>query len=72
MPMSYLMDYDTDQDFARRTRFTKEGVQRLAARLDPYLSHETNRGLPLSVVDQVRGHTWVHQSQPNWLTPEKS
>ena len=52
-PRRNLFEYDTDSQFERRTRFTKEGVQRLAARLEPYLDHETNRGLPVSVVDQV-------------------
>ena len=53
LPRRNLFGYDTDRDFVRRTRFTKEAVQRLVARLEPYLGHETNRGLPVSVIDQV-------------------
>ena len=52
-PRRNLFQYDTDRQFVRRTRFTKEAVQRLAARLEPYLAHENNRGLPVSAIDQV-------------------
>ena len=52
-PRRDLFEYDNDREFERRTRFTKDGVRRLAARLEPYLGHETNRGLPVSVIDQV-------------------
>lgn len=43
----------SEVEFKKHLRFTKENVQRLALLLEPNLRRITNRGLPLSVLDQV-------------------
>ena len=44
-----------DYDFYRTTRFTKDGVRDLTARLEPHLEHENGRGMPITPLHQV-GH----------------
>ena len=41
-------------DFYRTTRFTKDGVRDLTARLEPHLDHETGQGVPLTPLHQVK------------------
>ena len=42
-----------DREFVETTRFTKERVEYMTERLDPYLSTQTQRGHPLTPLSQV-------------------
>ena len=48
-----LFDELTNEEFFSTTRFTKEGARRLTNLLEPHLSSETQRGKPLSPLEQV-------------------
>ena len=42
-----------DSDFYRMTRFTKDSVRDLKARLEPHLMHANDRGMPITPLHQV-------------------
>ena len=46
-----------DFDFYRTTRFTKDGVRDLTARLEHHLVHADGRGVPITPLHQVHKHT---------------
>ena len=48
-----FFDELTNEEFFSTTRFTKEGARRLTNLLEPHLSSETQRGKPLSPLEQV-------------------
>ena len=42
--------------FYQTTRFTKDGVRDLTARLEHHLEHENGRGVPIAPLHQVHKH----------------
>ena len=66
----FLVDV-TDLDFKRNFQFSKDGAVRLVELLGDHLTHEDNRGRPLTPVQQVRNSASKHMC-PTAANTDKS
>ena len=66
----FLVDV-SDWDFKKNFRFSKDGAVRLVELLGGHLTHEDNRGRPLTPVQQVRNSASKHMC-PTAANTDKS